>query len=205
MNGVDHDEIVRLYGPWLPRAPEDVAALMAGYQGRWWIAGGWAIEAFTGAARVHGDVDPSIPRAEVPLLRAHMLGRLDVWAADGGKLVPLVGAAVEVPATCDNLWLRRNGADPWEYDVILTDIVAERWAYKRDPRISLPFSEIVWWRDEIPYLKPEIQLLHKAPGLRTQDQDDFDACRTLLDENARRWLRTALETAHPRHPWIAEL
>ena len=128
-----------------------------------------------------------------------------MWAADGGKLVPLAGAAVEVPPTCDNLWLRRSGADPWEYDVILTDIVAERWVYKRDPRISLPFSEIVWWRDEIPYLKPEIQLLHKTPGLRTQDQDDFDACRTLLDENARRWLRTALETAHPRHPWIAEL
>lgn len=63
--GVDHDEIVHVYGPWLPRTPSDAADLFDGYAGRWWIAGGWAIEAFTGIPRLHDDLDPSTPRSDV--------------------------------------------------------------------------------------------------------------------------------------------
>lgn len=179
---------------------------MRDYTGRWWIAGGWAIEAFTNTARPHGDLDLSIPRSEVPLLRRHARGRLDVWAADRGTLTPLLdGDDATFSPTCSNLWLRPNGSAPWEYDVLLMGGTAERWAYKRDPRISLPLDEIVWQRETIEYLRPEIQLLHKAAGLRPQDQQDFDACRPLLDERAASWLRAALELAHPRHPWIADL
>ena len=64
---LDHDEIVRLYGPWLRRTPSDAAQLFAGYNGCWWIAGGWAIEAFTGDPRQHGDLDPSIPRSDLAM------------------------------------------------------------------------------------------------------------------------------------------
>lgn len=205
MGVVDHDEIVRLYGPWRHRTPPDVAELFSGYTGDWWIAGGWAIEAFTNLPRTHGDVDPSIPRAEASLLRAHLSGRLDVWAADKGALRPLVTPEASIPATCNNLWLRESGTSPWEYDVILMDTTAERWTYRRDPRISLPFSDVLWERDGIRYLRPEIQLLHKAPALRPQDQGDFEACLPLLDFAGRTWLRTALQIAHPGHPWIDAL
>lgn len=37
---MDHDEIVRLYGPWLARTPQDAFDLMQGYDRPWWIAGG---------------------------------------------------------------------------------------------------------------------------------------------------------------------
>ena len=202
---LDHDEIVRLYGPWVPRTPRDAAVLLEGYDRPWWIAGGWAIEAFTGVAREHGDVDPGIPRSDVGALRSHLTGRLDVWEADEGRLRPLVEGAATLTDTCENLWLRRSGADPWEYDVILMSTTRTTWTFKRDSRISLPLAEILWVRDGITYLRPEVQLLHKARALRPQDQADFDACAPLLEPSARTWLRDCLRAVHPDHPWLHEL
>jgi hypothetical protein len=83
---------------------------------------------------------------------------------------------------------RRRGR-PWEYDVILMDATSTTWTYKRDSRITLPLDEILWARDDLPYLRPEVQLLHKAPGsgartndvvVRRVDLADFDACLPLL-------------------------
>jgi len=202
----EHNEILRLYGPWRNHCPADADALFSGYPGRWWVAGGWAIEAFTGVAREHDDIDLSIPRSDLPLLRQHLAGRLDIWAADSGTLRPLIGPDGDtLPATCGNLWLRRSGADPWEYDVVLMDITGGQWHYKRDQRIALGIDEILWHENGISYLRPEIQLLHKAPGLRPKDQQDFETCLPVLDTTARIWLVAALELAHPGHPWIDEL
>ena len=202
---VDHDELVRLYGPWATKTPADVIELFAGYSCRWWIAGGWAIQAFTGVMRLHADIDPSIPRSEVAALRKYLDGVLDVWAADKGTLRPLTKTTPAVPASCSNLWLRPNGFQPWEYDVILMDTTVDTWTYKRDPRVFLPASEILWKREGVEYLRPEIQLLHKAPGLRVKDQGDFNACLPLLARPAKQWLRDSLATAHPGHPWISRL
>lgn len=202
---LDHDEIVRLYGPWAARTPQDAAELFAGYDRPWWIAGGWAIEAFTGISRPHGDVDPSIPRSDVGALRRHLAGRLDVWEADSGTLRPLLDGDDVVSDECENLWLRRGGAEPWEYDVILMHATHATWTFKRDARVSRPLAEILWERDSIRYLAPEVQLLHKARALRPQDQADFEATVPLLDATARTWLRDALELTHPDHDWIAAL
>lgn len=203
---INDDEVVRLYGPWRHRTPADAVQLFNGYSGLWWIAGGWAIQAFTQMPRPHGDLDLSIPRSDVALLRKHLMSRLDVWAADNGTLRPLVGEVDEVlPSTCGNLWLRTSGADPWEYDVILMDATVSTWTYKRDARVSRPTEDILWNRDGINYLRPEIQLLHKAPGLRPKDQADFLSCLPLLDDSDRRWLRSAIDVAHPDHPWLNEI
>ncbi|MBC2932608.1 hypothetical protein H7342_06245 [Nocardioides sp. zg-1228] len=179
--------------------------MLEGYTGRWWIAGGWAIEVFTGVPRPHGDLDPSIPRADVAALKRHLTGRLDVWQAAKGALRPMLTPTDPLMESCGNLWLRPDGASPWEYDVILMDASSTTWTYKRDARITLPFDDILWVRDGISYLRPEIQLLHKAPGLRAKDQADFDACRDLLEPERRAWLRSALAIAHPGHPWLSTL
>ena len=202
---MDHDETVRLYGPWSARTPDDAAELLDDYPGPWWIAGGWAIEAFTGVSRPHADVDPSIPRSDVALLRRHLAGRLDVWQADDGLLRPMIEATDAVSDTCENLWLRRSGADPWEYDVILMHATSTVWTFKRDARITRPLADILWSHEGITYLRPEVQLLHKARGLRPQDQADFEVSAPLLEPAARSWLMSALATAHPGHPWIDDL
>jgi hypothetical protein len=63
---------LRRYGPWAPLDPAGVAAFMAGFERPWWVVGGWAIEAFTGARREHEDVDVSILARDVPALREHV-------------------------------------------------------------------------------------------------------------------------------------
>jgi hypothetical protein len=108
-----------------------------------------------------------------------------------------------LPDSCENVWARNGGGDPWEYDIILMSTVDDRWVYKRDARTTLPLDEIVWTQDGISYLRPEIQLLHKAAGLRPKDQADFEAVWPVLDSEGRRWLREALELTHPNHPWLS--
>jgi hypothetical protein len=202
---VDHDEAVRVYGPWAARTPSDVAELLSGYQGRWWIAGGWAIEAFTNVSRPHGDVDPSIPRGDAAAFHEHLSDRWHLWQADGGALRPMLKADQPLPDSCENLWLRRSGAEPWEFDTILMHTTSASWTYKRDARVTMPLDDLYWTRDGIRYLRPEIQLLHKAARVRANDQADFDACLGLLAPEPRAWLHAALDLAHPGHAWIASL
>ena len=116
-------------------------------------------------------------------------------------LVDLAGDA----DVCSRLVLETGGAQPWEYDVILMHTTPTTWTFKRDARISRPLADILWIHDGIAHLRPEVQLLHKARAVRPQDQVDFDVCAPLLDEGPRSWLREALTTAHPGHPWLDEL
>ncbi|WP_206691172.1 nucleotidyltransferase domain-containing protein [Quadrisphaera sp. INWT6] len=200
-----HDDVVRLYGPWQDRTPRDAARLLDGYGGAWWVAGGWAVEAFTGVHRDHGDVDVSIPAVDVPLLREHLGERWHVWAAFDGAVRPLVTPQEELPGGCENLWLRPDATSPWEYDVILMTTRGAEWVYERDARVSRPLADVVWERDGVTHLRPEVQLLHKAPGRRAEDQRDFEVAAPLLDDAASTWLRSALELAHPGHPWLEQL
>lgn len=212
VNELSNDEFERLYGSWAGRTPEDVAAIFDGYPGLWWVAGGWAVEAFTGAAREHEDTDASVLRTDLPLLRKHLAGRLDVWTAASGALCPLLpdedlaGSADDVlPPGCGQVWTRRSATQPWELDILLAPGSAERWVYKRDESVAMPMRDALWERDGIRYLQPEIQLLYKAKGLRAKDQLDFDNTLPHLDAPRLVWLRGALERTLPGHPWLADL
>jgi hypothetical protein len=127
---LDHAEVVRLHGPWKARTPCEAANFLRGYPGRWWIAGGWAIDAFTGTTRAHGDLDIGIPRIEAKAFIEFVGATLDVWAA-AGSWTPLPRNGAAVPDDCCNLWLRASGADPWEYDVLLEEVREETRVYKR--------------------------------------------------------------------------
>lgn len=201
---LDSAEVARLYGPWAVRTPGEAADFLDGYRGRWWIAGGWAIDAFTGTARAHGDLDIGIPRSEAKGFIEFAGISLDVWAA-AGSLTPLSIDGSSVPDDCGNLWLRASGADPWEYDVLLDDVREQRWFYKRSPDISRPLERCLWTRDGITYLRPEIQLLLKAKHTRTKDTLDFERCLPGLDEHSRVWLAQSLIQTSPQHLWISEL
>ena len=134
---LDHDEIVRLYGPWRARTPQDAAVLLEGYDYPWWISGGWAIEAYTGIGRPHGDLDPSIPRSDVSALRRHLAGPpRRVGRRTAARSARCLDGADLLSDGCENLWLRPGGAEPWEYDVILMHTTPTTWTFKCDARIS---------------------------------------------------------------------
>jgi len=207
-------ELDRLYGTWTPHTPRDVAELFTHYSGVWWIAGGWAIEAFTGKHRDHHDIDPSVLRAQLPLLRRYLAGRFDLWSAAKGALRPLLSDdRLEAPADevllpeCGQLWLRESAATAWDYDLLLSPGSPEEWIYRRDPSLRLPLSSALWERDGVLYLQPEIQLLYKAKARRAQDDADFNATLPLLNTLRRAWLRDALVKTCPssEHPWIDAL
>lgn len=203
---MEEAEFTCLYGQWAPRTPEDVRDFFDGYGGTWWIAGGWALQAFTGVERHHEDIDPGILRAELPLLRAHVGDCLHLWAAFSGALKPVASDDPDdLPDGCGQLWVRRSAADPWEYDILLGPGTTEEWQYRRDPSVRMPMADALWERDGIRFLQPEIQLLYKARGLRDKDRADFDATLPFLDDRRRAWLAEALRRTIPGHPWLAAL
>lgn len=202
----------KLYGRWAGRTPNDVARLFEGYAGTWWVAGGWSLEAFTGVSRHHDDTDPSVLKAQLPMLRRHLAGRLHAWTASSGALKPLLpddrpdaDASELLPDGCNQLWTRRDADHPWEYDILLAPGTPDEWVYRRDETIRMPMAEALWEREGIRYLQPEIQLLYKARGLREKDRADFDATLPHLDECRRQWLSDALEQTIPGHPWLEAL
>lgn len=213
VNDLSDEDFISLYGDWAPRTPADVASLLEGYPGLWWIAGGWALEAFTGVHRPHDDIDPSVLLSDLPVVRRHLAGRLHVWAAAAGSLTPLLPedrpdapAEKVLPTGCGQVWTRADAGMPWEYDILLAPGTADEWVYKRDPSIRMPMERALWHDGAgVPYLQPEIQLLHKAKGLREKDRRDFEVTLPHLDAVRRAWLRDALEQTLPGHPWIGAL
>jgi hypothetical protein len=66
-------------------------------------------------------------------------------------------------------------------------------------------SEVVFERDGIRYLVPEVQLLFKSKGMRPKDEHDFADAIPLLDRDQQAWLRDALQLMSPGHPWLTQL
>jgi hypothetical protein len=73
------------YGNWQPLTLVQTAALLVGFDGRWWIAGGWATDLFLGRqTREHADVEISVLRADQSRLREHLVG-WDIHIAHDGR------------------------------------------------------------------------------------------------------------------------
>jgi len=72
------------------------------------------------------------------------------------------------------------------------------WVFKRDVRVRVPWERAVHTVHSIPYLRPELALLHKAHLDRPIDRADLAAAR--LDPGARAWLADTLERLG-HHVW----
>lgn len=202
-NDLSESEFLSWYGRWQPLSLPDMARLLDGSGVRWWIAGGLAIEAAGGAPREHSDVDLAIAADDLARFQAH-LPDLQLWEAHLGSLTPLLPGNTLTPGR-EQLWARRDAGQPWLLDLLLSHLDGGELLFKHDHSIRIPMSSGIVHRDGIPYLAPQVVLLHKARLMRDKDRQDFDTTVDLLDRPARAWLTAALDAHLPGHEWLQRL
>ena len=197
----------RRYGPWQPWTPQQAAAVLADWTEPWWVAGGWALEAFAQRERPreHEDIDVAIFRRDVPSLQAYLDPDYHCWAIGHRQLRPIDETSSDLPDWADQVWLREHAWQPWVADVVTTPDEDGRWVFRRDPTFTAPLDEVTWvGTDGIRYMNPEIVLAYKARLGRPKDDDDLAAALPRLDVRQRRWLRDTVARLHPDHRWLTE-
>jgi hypothetical protein len=192
-----------LYGPWAPLDLEGARVFFEGCDRPWWLVGGWAIEAFTGAPREHEDIDVSMLACDVPALRAFVGDRWHLWTNVGGTLRPLTDRSPDLPAPDCQVWVRRDSGSPWVMDMPLSPDVDGQWQSKRMADHVAPLDEVTWiTEDGVRVANAEIVLLHKAVQLRRKDRRDLDRALPLLSSTQRVWLRESIAALYPGHEWL---
>ena len=198
-------------GRWRPWTPAQAATLFAALQVPWWIAGGWAIDLYLQRqTRKHEDIDILVLRRDQYAVRT----LLKAWDAQAALPPPRdemwpfrpwrLGEALD--EAIHDIWCRRDPTKPWTFQLMIADTHGEDWLFRRMPAIRRSVATIGEISSEgIPYLAPEIQLLHKAKGLRPKDEADFRQTLPVLHRERRIWLRDSLTQAHPHHPWLDQL
>jgi hypothetical protein len=194
--------------------PLRVTALMSGFDRPWFVAGGWAIDLFLGRIRrQHKDLDFTIFRRNQLALQKHLAGfdLKKIVGPDGGEYADPwhQGEWLELPI--HQIWIEL-GPDGWPtLEALLSETEDDEWWWRKNPQVRRPLS--LFGKISpigVPYLSPEIVLLHKSRHMLDanpprNDQVDFDDTVDLLDLDGRTWLRNTLETYYPGHPWIPRL
>lgn len=187
---------------WWPWSPDEVARRLSSVTAPWCVAAGWALELFSdSAARVHHDLEIAVPAARFEEIEAALPGF--AWDVVGdGRVWPYPQERAEHFQT----WLRDPASGYYHLDVFREPHVDDHWVCRRDPSITMPYSELILHtRTGVPYLAPEVVLLFKAKHLRPKDDIDFAQVSPALGTERRSRLRDWLARVHPGHRWIAEL
>lgn len=206
--GLDPEELAfqRLYGPVEPATREEAREFFGGLGLDWWVAGGWAVEAFTGVSRPHDDLDVSFWRKHVSELVKYADGRYHVWSAGSQSIFPISPDEPVMPDGADQVWLREHALAPWKYDVVLNPDRDGRWVFRRDPSLDFALDEVTWIADDgIRYLNPEMAVAYKARLDRPKDRKDLAAVLPLLSSAKRTWLADMVHHLHPDHAWLEQI
>ena len=198
-------DFYRWFGAWDPLTPPQAADRLAGLAARWWIVGGWAVDAFSGIPRDHEDIDVAFFRADLPIVLARLSPDLCVWSNLNGTLRPL-RKAEDLLDGARQLWVRRDGDSPWLMDLAMTPHDGDTWISPRDERIRRPFDDATFVAgDGIRYLRPELVLFMKARFARASGERDFATILPMLEPERRDWLREAIALLYPGHRWLDRL
>ena len=195
-----------VYGDWDPLTPAELAVLMDGFAPPWWVVGGYALEAFTGVARVHEDLDLVVFAEHLPQLRDQLGGRFHLWSNHGGTFRVIDDRQPEPLHPLSQVWLRENARSPWRVDCILNGSVDGRWQSRHDETLVADLDEVTWVHsDGVRYLNPEVALLFKAKQARPKDTVDLGSAWPLMSGAQRAWLRDAVAARYPDHAWNLRL
>jgi hypothetical protein len=193
---------------WQPLSLDAVRSLFQDFSGKWWIAGGWAIDLVAGEPyREHADVDVLIPRSQVGAMHDVMKG-WEIYACQypGHEGIRLWNRGEALPAVVHDIWCRPGFGLPWALQLMVLEDDGDRWTYRRDSRIGGNIDELTVQRQGMPVLVPELQLLYKSKQPpRPKDVRDFERMLPLLDVEQKVWLREALIISSPDNPWLKVL
>lgn len=185
--------------------PLKIAQLLQGFKKPWFIAGGWAIDLFLErVTRPHEDIEIAILRQDQLALQ----GYLNDWKFE--KVIPGqkmhrekwdVKEWLELPV--HEIHAHNAGGDPSKLEILLNESSGDEWRFRRNLKIVRPLSMIgLLSEDGIPFLSPEIVLLYKAKNPTANDEADLNNVLEVLEGERTHWLKQAIQTCHPGHPWI---
>jgi Aminoglycoside-2''-adenylyltransferase len=194
---------------WQPLSVDDVQEIFSPIPIQWWIAGGWALDLYVDRiTREHDDIDVVILRSQHLLLQRYLASGWEGYKAFKGKLTPW-NKNEKLETHFDNLWFKKKGESCWAFQVMIIDCENDYWIYKRNGTIRRKLTDIdLKTSEEVPYLKPEIQLLYKGGSSVIRDKDILDLENVLptLDDESREWLIESLTIQYPNgHPWIKRI
>jgi hypothetical protein len=173
----------------------------------WWIAGGYALELFSGKAfREHDDIDVLILDRDKVALRRHLID-WEVWVAVSDEGLWQWPSDVAAMPPFHNIWCRDKGGCEWRFQIMLDDANQSEWVSRRNAGIRMPLS-LLTRRTEtgIPYVTPEMQLFYKAKAIRSKDEVDFTVIAPMLDSSQKAWLKKVIrQTYGGDHPWVERL
>jgi len=196
-------DFFRRYGVWARTTPTAAAALLDGIEAPWWIAGGWALEAFSGVAREHDDVDVAYFARDLPAVRRQFERTHHLWAVGFGAMRPVNDRFPRQPRWARQVWVREHALAPWLLDLVTTQGRVSAWTFRHDTSYVRPLAEATWLAaDGLRYLAPELVLAYKARLDRPKDRGDFDAAWPLLDAEQRRWLVNTVQRLFPTCSWL---
>ena len=154
---------------WEPYPPAEAAAVFAAYDRPWWLAGGWALDAFVGrTTRAHGDIDVAVLARDRDAVRALFAG----W---------------DLLRNAHCVWCRPAPGEPWRLQLLLEEADGDDWVYRRDARVRRPLATL----GEDHVLAPEVQLLYKLGSTDPKDVADVALVTPLLLPGAAEWLTRA--------------
>jgi hypothetical protein len=187
----------------------EVAQLMRGFCGPWFVSGGWAIDLFLGkVTREHEDIEIGIYRCDQHAVWQQLPGwtfEKAIRTTEGGKWIPWARAE-ELRLPVHQIKANCSHAACKVFEFFLNERNGIHWTSRRHPELMRAVDEVaVNSFLNIPILTPEIQLLFKAKQTRAKDEADFEQTLGKLSPHQIDWLATALSRFHPEHRWIKTL
>jgi len=187
---------------WAPLDARAVADLLAEVPIRWWLSGGAALDRWLGRPiRERENIDVSVVSTDLAELVAHLPEGFSAWVGGDDEEKPVAFADAPQDADLHPVLIRDEATGAWVLKINVEDGAPRAWMYKRDPRLTLPWSRAVIDIDGIPTGAPEVQLVWKALRPRAEDTVDKDAVLPSLSEEAVSFYETALLRIHPHSTW----
>jgi len=126
----------------------------------------------------------------------HKLDRLQ------GSQANAMHSGMEIYTYQARKWLVQDEIEFIEFEVDARD--DDSFIVQENPKITRSLDKAILYRDDVPYLAPEIVLFYKSdkfssehPNVRPKTEGDFNAIMPMLSQENKQWLFQAIGAAYP--------